>query len=165
MHIHTHTYALMHTPEHTCTYLHIHNCAKVWLEALHKNTAYLQILIDSYTYIHIHAHTYSPQNTYTIPTTFLQYMHIPTQQIPRIGRLNLKLCACSCRYLVTMLYVSCQYLVSICRYCKYVSVSMRVTFFLDWDTYTYMQYWQDTGKIHEQNRDKIPAHRSVGIWT
>jgi hypothetical protein len=144
-------------------------CAKMWLDSLEllsaSTTVKYCMQIGTNRFLHIHAHwhtcdTYSPKNNYNMPTTYLQYMFIPTWQYSRIGRGGpLIICmylqvSSNFNFLVTIFSVSCQYLVGIkpgiCRYCKYVSVSMLVTFFHVWDTYPYnglhamlTRYWQD----------------------
>ena len=109
--MHTYTYIQykhIHTILAIVTYLHIH--------AIHDHTyisadTYIHAIpTNSYRYLHIQAHTYSPNiylqpllYTYNIPThtyNTCTYLHSKYLRIPRW---TLNLFACICRYLVGIL--------------------------------------------------------------
>ncbi len=128
--IHAQTCTYMHIPTHTCIFMQVPTSKYLLLQNTYG------IPKHSCTYIQIHADTY-PQIIPAQTCNSCTYLHGTYLRIPM---LTFKLFAGICRYLVGILQVSCRYLVSICRYDRYVQVSMRLALFRAGDTCTYLQY-------------------------
>ena len=167
MHIHTiHTYTCNKCLYIQYIHIHIYTCIYMqyiqYIQYIHWHTLettreydtyiYMQIHTYTYIYIHIHANTILVCICMYLSSTIKIYMQIH----PNTCNRNIKIAILTflnhrsrwyvlCIYLLVFasIFVSiCTYLVSICKYCIYLLVSMRLATLCALNTCKYLQYLQ-----------------------
>ena len=168
---HIHAYIQIHTI-HTDTYIyiqyvHIHTIRAytyntcIYIQYIHlhailtyaddaNNTCTWYLHIHTYTCIciRIHANTTLVRICMYFANTLKKYMQIHTNtcnmNMEKVIRTFwiLKKSVCIWYVFVCICTYFCMYLVSICKYCIYLQVSMRLTLFRALNTCKYMQYLQ-----------------------